>query len=329
MRYGIAFIPAMPAHTVVNLAREAEELGYDDLYLPDQTFHRDPFALLALCSQATTRIRLGLALANPYTRHPIEIARAAGTLAEMCGGRFLLGLGAGNRPRVLAGHGIEQRDVVTRIRDAVNVIRSLLAGETVTHRSATLTVDHVSLDFDVTTQVPILIGTRAPRMLALAGAIADGVLFEGLFTPSALTWAFAQVRRPERDHPGKLETIAWQSLALSNEPEYANSPHLRRWAALLISTTQTRVLEAIGISEEAVNAARREPQTGEPTGSGIPAKDVKKLLLVGTPDEIAAQLVAVKDAGVDTLATIVLGETDQVRATMRRFASEVRPQLRV
>jgi alkanesulfonate monooxygenase SsuD/methylene tetrahydromethanopterin reductase-like flavin-dependent oxidoreductase (luciferase family) len=48
MRLGLAFIPGMPAEVVVDLVREAEHLGYDDVYLPDQTFHRDPWALLAL-----------------------------------------------------------------------------------------------------------------------------------------------------------------------------------------------------------------------------------------------------------------------------------------
>src|SRR5687767_15819548 len=110
MRSGVAFIPGMPARDVVALARQAEALGYDDLYLPDQTFHRDPFALLALCAEATERIRLGLAVTNPYTRHPVQIARAAATLAEMSEGRFVLGLGAGNKPRVLAGLGIEPTD---------------------------------------------------------------------------------------------------------------------------------------------------------------------------------------------------------------------------
>ncbi|HEX6022418.1 MAG TPA: LLM class flavin-dependent oxidoreductase, partial [Solirubrobacter sp.] len=175
MRLGLAFIPGMPAGAVVDLVCEAERLGYDDVYLPDQTFHRDPWALLALCAEATSRVRLGLALTNPYTRHPIEIARAAGTLADISDGRFVLGLGAGNRDRVLAGHGIEQRKVITRMRESITVIRALLAGETVEHHSETLTVNSVALDFQPPHPVPIFVGTRGPKMLALAGELADGV----------------------------------------------------------------------------------------------------------------------------------------------------------
>src|SRR5438874_11302359 len=108
MRHAIAFIPAMSIRRTVELARRLEERGYDVLFIPDQTFHRDPFVVLALCAEATSRIGLGLAVTNPYTRHPVQIARAAGVLAEISGSRFSLGLGAGNLPRVLRGFGMQQ-----------------------------------------------------------------------------------------------------------------------------------------------------------------------------------------------------------------------------
>jgi 5,10-methylenetetrahydromethanopterin reductase len=332
MRLGIAFIPGMPASAVVDLAREAEQLGYDDLFLPDQTFHRDPWALLALCAQATSRLRLGLALTNPYTRHPIEIARAAGTLADVSGGRFVLGLGAGNRARVLAGHGIEQRAVVARLRESITVIRRLLAGETVDHRSETLTVNSVALDFQTPHRVPIFIGTRGPRMLALAGELADGVFAEALFTPGAFSWAREQVAvgaaRVERS-AAEVEMVAWQSLALGADAELATDPVYRRWAALMIRTTQTPVLKAIGVSDEAIRSVAAEvPPDEEASGAGVAGSDVGKLLMVGTPADIISSADGARHAGAGGLVGIVLGDERIVRETMRRFATDVMPALR-
>ena len=327
MRIGLAFIPGMPYRDVVGIVREAEALGYDDVFLPDQAFHRDPWALLALCAAATKTVRLGLALTNPYTRHPIEIARAAGTIAETSEGRFVLGLGAGNRPRVLAGHGIEQVGIVDRVREAVGVIRRLLAGETVHHRSETLTVDGVALDFETPARVPVMLGTRGPRMLALAGEVADGVLFEGLFRPAAFDWGLAQVAKGAA-RAGRaaadVEAIAWQSLALGDEG-LASEPAYRRWAALLIRTTRPAVLDAMGISDEAIAAVAGEAADGEPSGAGVPAADVRKLLMVGTPAEVRASVEGVREAGANGVACIVLGDASTVQRTMRRFAAEVMP----
>jgi 5,10-methylenetetrahydromethanopterin reductase len=332
MRLGLAFIPGMPAEVVVDLVREAEHLGYDDVYLPDQTFHRDPWALLALCAAATSRVRLGLALTNPYTRHPIEIARASGTLADISGGRFVLGLGAGNRGRVLAGHGIEQRGIVTRLRESITVIRALLAGETVDHHSETLTVKSVALDFVSPHPVPIFIGTRGPKMLALAGELADGVFAEALFTPGAFAWARDQVAAGALQagrSAGEVEMVAWQSLALGDSADIATAAAYRRWAALIIGTTRPNVLSAIGVSDDSIRAvAAEQPRNGEASGADIPGSDVGKLLMVGTPDDIVKAGRGARKTGASGLVGIVLGAEDTIRDTMRRFAADVMPELR-
>jgi 5,10-methylenetetrahydromethanopterin reductase len=329
MRFGVAFIPAMPHRRVVELARLAEELGFDDFFLPDQTFHRDPFVLLSHCAEATTRIRLGLAVTNPYTRHPVQIARAAGLLAEISHGRFLLGLGAGNRPRVLAGLGIEQTGVVERLREAVDVIRRLLAGESVSHASPSLELHDVALDFDPGFDVPIVIATRGARVLALAGELTDGAMVEGMFTPPALDWALATLAEGAQRGGRTLadvETFAWQALVLGDDHDLAAQPRPRRWAALLIRTTRRPVLDAIGVSPEAIESVAGELAHGdgaEPAGTGIPADDVAKLLLVGTPGQLSERVREVRDRGLGALTCTLFGEPAAIEATMRRFAKEV------
>jgi 5,10-methylenetetrahydromethanopterin reductase len=335
MRFGIAFVPGMPYQRVIELAREAEALGYDDLYLPDQTFHRDPFALLALCAEATERIRLGLAVTNPYTRHPVQVARAAGLLAEVSEGRFVLGLGAGNKPRVLAGFGIPQTDVLARLREAVDVIRRLLAGETLTFRSPTLELNDVHLDFEPVYPVRIALASRAPGVLALAGEVADGAMLEGLFTSSALEWALGRVAagasragRPVDD----VETVAWQALVLDDDPQLAAQDRLRRWAAFLVHTTRPEVLAEIGVAEETIRAVAqdvaRRGGVGEPSGAGVRAEDVAKLLLMGGPLDLLKQVSRLDERGVSAIACILFGDPDEIGEKMRRFAEEVVAQAR-
>jgi 5,10-methylenetetrahydromethanopterin reductase len=327
----IAFIPGMPGRQVVELARRAEALGYATLYLPDQTFHRDPFALLALCAEATSRIRLGLAVTNPYTRHPIQVARAAGLLAEVSEGRFVLGYGTGNRARVLTGFGLQQTHMVARVREAVDVVRRLLNGEIVTHESEGLSVNGVSLDFAVPGPVPIYVATRGPRLLRLAGEIADGVMFEGLFTPSGVEYALGQVDQGLQAAgraAGSVRTIAWQALSIGDDEEMASRPEFKRWAALLISSTQDPILAALGFSRSTIESVRAEilAKGVEEAVTALGPEDVRRLLLVGTPSQVGEQVAALGRQGVDAMASIVLGGYAQVLTTMETFAELTRGQ---
>src|SRR5436189_5575297 len=107
---GFAFIPHQTAADTIRVVKAGEELGFEGAWLPDQTFYSDPFVLLAACAVATQRLVLGLGVTNPYTRHPVLTARAAATLDELSGGRFILTYGAGNLPELLRPLGIERTE---------------------------------------------------------------------------------------------------------------------------------------------------------------------------------------------------------------------------
>ena len=325
MRYGIAFVPQMEPARVVAIAREAEDLGYDFVYVPDQSFHRDPFALLAACAQATDTIELGLGLTNPYTRHPVQLARAAGVLGELAEGRFRLGLGAGNRPRLLHGMGMEQTGLVPRLRESIDVIRRLLAGDVVEHHSPTLTLNEVELDFRPAFPVPVYVGSRGPRVLALAGEVADAVIIEGLFTPPALEWAIEQIdagaAAGQRPRP---PIAAWQMVA-TGDADIASTPLSRRWAALLISTTRADTLRTVGVSDEAIRSVAEEKArgAGELQGHGLVPEDVMKMLMVGPPDTLRRRIEELEAGGVRDLVALFFGDEDAVRASMGAFARDV------
>src|SRR5712692_1695205 len=101
MRFGFSHRPIQPFSRSIELYQWAEELGFDYAWVPDQQFYPDPFACLAAAALRTQRITLGLAVTNPYTRHPALIARGIGIVDELAGGRMILTLGAANRKQVL------------------------------------------------------------------------------------------------------------------------------------------------------------------------------------------------------------------------------------
>jgi 5,10-methylenetetrahydromethanopterin reductase len=328
VRYGITFFPAMPVAEATDLARLAEDLGYADLWILDQSFHHDPFVLLAACAAATSSIRLGVAVTNPVTRHPVQIARAAATLVDLSSGRFVLGLGAGNRTRVLPALGLPTDRAAARVSEAVDVCRRLLAGEEVTMRGQTVVLDGVRLELGSSTPVPIFVGSRGPAILRIAGAKADGAFVEALFTPEGVEYALGEIRSGARA-AGRdvtdLEVVAWQALRLSTTAAAADEQRYRRWAALLMRSTGAEVLERLGIAPETVRAVREAFTSGGVAAAGalVPEGDVARLVLTGEPDEVASQLGAVSEHGIDTVSVIGFGNTDVVQDTLRRFAQDV------
>lgn len=164
------------AASLIDLARAAERAGIDQLWVSHDLMLRSAPALLGALATATERIRLGIGIANPYTQHPAELAMLAATMQELSGGRFLLGLAAGAGD-FLGWVGIEQRTPLTRTREALRAIRSLLEGGRPVDvpGSGDGWTDQAYLRVPPVA-TPIYIGAMSPRMLEFAGAEADGAL---------------------------------------------------------------------------------------------------------------------------------------------------------
>ncbi|MDQ3910086.1 MAG: LLM class flavin-dependent oxidoreductase, partial [Thermoproteota archaeon] len=164
--------PVLKTEEVLKLAQLAEEAGVDRLGISDVIFYPDTYELQALCAFVTKRIRIGSLVTNPYTRHPAVIAAAASTLDEISNGRAFLGIGAGAGIGKL---GVVRSPPASTIREAVHIIRGLLDGREVNYQGNIyqLSGKDSRLEFPPRRTVPILIGTRSPRIAKLAGELAD------------------------------------------------------------------------------------------------------------------------------------------------------------
>jgi 5,10-methylenetetrahydromethanopterin reductase len=318
----------MSVSETADIARMTEDLGYDDLWILDQSFHHDPFVLLAACAAATSSIRLGVAVTNPVTRHPVQIARAAATLGDLSGGRFVLGIGAGNRTRVLPALGLPTDLAAERISEAIDACRRLLAGEEVSMRGRTLALDGVRLESASSTPVPIFVGSRGPAVLRIAGAKADGAFIEAMFSPEGMAYALGEIRAGARDarrDMSRVEVVAWQALRLSTTVAAADEQRYRTWAALLMRSTRPDVLERLGIAPATFRAVREAFASGGAVAAGVlvPEADVARLVLTGDPEGVAMQLALVADRGIDSVSIIGFGNTHVFQDTLRRFALDV------
>jgi F420-dependent oxidoreductase-like protein len=174
----------------VEFVREAEKLGLDICWVAEAWGSEAPSALGYLAAR-TERILLGSGIIQLGTRTPMAIARAAITLSNISGGRFLLGLGASG-PQVIEGlHGVAFGRPLTRMRETVEIVRQAASGTPVSFAGREFTIPlpggqgrPMRLSMRAEYPIPVYLATLGPAMLRLTGEIADGWLGTS-FVPEA------------------------------------------------------------------------------------------------------------------------------------------------
>jgi alkanesulfonate monooxygenase SsuD/methylene tetrahydromethanopterin reductase-like flavin-dependent oxidoreductase (luciferase family) len=155
-------------------ARLSEELGYESINC-SHIAARDSFAVLSALAMVTDRVTLGTAVAPIYHRSPASMAQVAATIGELSGGRFRLGLGVGHRVTMGGWHGQEIGKPTVEIREYVEIVRAILAGEP-PPAGQRWTSTFAFTGFDARADLPIYLAGLSPAMLRLAGELAEGVV---------------------------------------------------------------------------------------------------------------------------------------------------------
>lgn len=170
MKFSLRLNNDLPIADYVVLARTAEAAGFDQFWVSNDLFLRSVPVILTAVAQATTHIEIGTCVVNPYTIHPAEIAMLAATLDEISGGRFNLGIAAGGA-ELLKWVNIAPERPLAATRRAIAQINAILAGGATNDWTP-----EAYLRFTPRRRVPIYLGAMGPKMLRLAGEVADGVL---------------------------------------------------------------------------------------------------------------------------------------------------------
>src|SRR3990172_2100192 len=121
---GIGLLADRPLLDLARAAREAEAAGCEGVWVPDERFFRDPYAVLAGIASGTRRVHVGPCVTDPFVRHPALTAMAIGTINEISGGRAVLGMGTG-----ISGFSalrITPQRTLRRMRAGIGPIRALL-----------------------------------------------------------------------------------------------------------------------------------------------------------------------------------------------------------
>jgi 5,10-methylenetetrahydromethanopterin reductase len=303
----------------------AETHGFDSLWVTERYFHEETAALLGYLAASTTTLRLGVGVVNPYTRHPALTAMAAATLDRISGGRMLLGLGRSERDVIEARLGIPYGHGRDTVEAAVDLIRRLLAGESVAEGGGRFRLNGAKLAIrPARDTVPIYLAAIGPKALRLAGRIADGVLLNAYVSPAYVRWAVGVLHEAARAagrDPAAIDVACMLVVRLTDDPGALMPASRERLVRLLAEPHVGEILlETSGFDPAIAARIRAAVAAGERPRAVALVDDamVASCYLLGSAARCRERIAAYRAAGVDApLLLPPLGDYARVAEALR------------
>jgi 5,10-methylenetetrahydromethanopterin reductase len=316
----------------------AEEKGYDFAWIPDTTaidekLFRDPYSLLAICALKTHRIKLGIGVTNPYTRHPAMSAVAMATIDEISGGRAVFGIGASSEP-MLSPLGIEGKKPVTACREAIEVIRKLYAREKVQYKGQMMKINGTEMIFDVRKDIPIYLACRGPGTSELAGELADGALIGAIKSRKGLTNIIKQIKmgaeKGGRDLK-EIDLVSWVFTSISDDKKAAMNAVKPGVAAVIGTEVSPTVLKTLGVEEKVFGPIKEAFKAGNYDKVFKLLRDelIDDWSLSGTPGECVKKIEELDKLGITQVSILPAAFSGKEREdTIKRFGDEIITQFK-
>jgi 5,10-methylenetetrahydromethanopterin reductase len=339
MRLSLASSGAETASRFLEQVKLADLLGFHAFFHSDLKWAREPFSRLGAATQVTTRLGLAAGVLDPYTRHAAILAQAAATLAELAPGRFRVILGAGSRFDTLPG--CDSRRPVTALREAAELMRCLWRGEKVTLDGEVVKLRDGALDWTPGAAPPLYLAGRGPRLLKLAGTLADGVLIGSFATPAGIDHAKTHIRSgldaSQRDWKD-VSLCSWIDLCMlerADDPVPASVAHEVSATVWSSRKVLTPIIERL--AADTTPAFRKLIRETPPHGSAaaidalrrlMPRGVIDSLALIGTATQVVDRLKALEGAGVQEVVIRPLPAEGQNEIDfMYKLAQDVLPHL--
>lgn len=299
-------------------ARHAERAGFDAVWQAESRLVRDAIVPMAAFAAVTESIHVGSGVINNWTRNAAIVAATFSTLDDLAPGRILCGIGAWWEP-LASKVGVDRRKPLKAMRETVEVVRRLLAMETVTYSGEFVRVQDVQIDIvhgdRSPKQIPIYIGATGDQMLELGGEIADGVLLNYLVSPQYNERAIARVEAGARRAGRSLEDVDRpQLVVVSMDRDRRRALDNARELVTQYLGQQPHIMKASGVSPELLEEINRVltwPATEEQIRAAmrlVPDDVVQLITASGTPDEVLAKVQEYMDTGATCPVLYPLGD---------------------
>jgi 5,10-methylenetetrahydromethanopterin reductase len=288
---------------LVAFAERVRSAGLASLWLP-QAFEHDALTALALVGRAVPDLELGTGVVVTYPRHPLALAQQALTVQAATGGRLVLGIGPSHQPVVEGVFGEVWDPPAAHVAEYLDVLLPLLDRGEVDVRGRRWSATTLSpVGAQGGGRCPVLLGAMGPRMLALAGATADGTVTAKV-GPRAL-----------RDHVvPRLRAAA----------EGAGRPAPRVVAILSACVTDDEAAAAAVLDAESAPTAGYASYRAMRELDGV--ERTSQVALIGGDEAVAAKVAALFEAGATDVVARPFGtvaEQERTVAALGRLARSI------
>jgi 5,10-methylenetetrahydromethanopterin reductase len=347
---GVLQLSMEPVQETVAMAKACENAGFDTFWIAEaypwwrkHSFEaRSSTAILAVIAAKTEVIQLGWGIISPYTRHPVQIAMEARVMQDLCGDRFLLGLGASKifMKEIGEGEG-EKVGPATVMRESIEIIRGVMKGDAFDYQGKVFAAKVPPLRADAHTSrkiPPIYVAGTGPAMQKLAGSASDGLLTASITTPAFVRYAKKSMEdaaaNAGRD-PSNL-ILGCVIVGSIDRDSKKGKEGAREQAAMYLANKVQNIkgsadvlLESAGITFEEIQpvADAMERSGRKAAAQAVSDELLRKVCpIAGTPDECIAKIEEYRVAGCTHIMLEIWGDDRTGQAKL--FGDAVLPHFK-
>ena len=300
----VAFWKNYDRKSVLRYAEMADELGYDSFWVPE-AWGYEVFSLLTEIAVHTKNIKIATGIVNVFSRSPAVMAMHAATLDEISEGRLILGLGTSGKNVIEGFHGVPYEKPLTRLRQYIQVVQTLLAGGRLSDAGADLwSFRHFKLEMTpARNRVPIYCACLNEKAIRMIGELADGWM--PTFWPydrldEGRAWIAEGASKTGRD-PSEVETAPFTTVIPmpDKEQSYASARGLISFYIGGMGDYYKEMLTRMGFGENVGEVDRLyRSKRREEAAAAVSPEMLDALLIAGEPDFCRQRLEGWREAGV-------------------------------
>jgi 5,10-methylenetetrahydromethanopterin reductase len=309
---GVSFDGFQPLATSLEIAREAVAAGAKSLWMAEHLGYREPMTSCMAFALSFPTVKVVPTAISPYLRHPTPTAMALATIAEANDGHAALAVGVGN-PMFLGESGIEIEKPLRVVRESVDMLRALWAGEPVRQAGMLHSLRGARLAFAPPKPIPIYLAPMKEQMLRLSGKIADGVVLSAGLSSAFVSHSlgFVDDERARSAEQRPFVKAGYVYFLATRDPRRGIST-LRMKLAFLM---RNRYIDdniahsGLPINQAAIMDAVARRDFDE-AARLVPEEAVEAFAIAGTVAECERKIAAFASAGLDEIVLIMAGEPE-------------------